>query len=209
MNFLTVELPGIKIVQSGKLFTEVLKIDKNTYFWEGLCMGLAWNLFQDLHISETRQENCFTAMFGCFQCLNGLNSDESRIPGSREIQAYLNHGSQGASHCKLMIFFFLTKQLVFKERRGWKDLETHHYEMTDQRNGTSRLPAWDVSLQYDFGRGGEGRKRKKKGNQEKRWRERKAGETESERSLLHHLTMLACDAPQRLLPWCLTLPMTQ
>lgn len=57
-------------------------------------MGLAWNLFQDLHIiSEQGRENWFRAMFGCFQCLNGLNSDESRIPGSREIQAYLNHGS--------------------------------------------------------------------------------------------------------------------
>lgn len=42
-------------------------------------------------------------------------------------------------------------------------------------------------------RGGEGRKRKKEGKQEKRWRERKAGETESERRLLHHLTMLAGD----------------
>lgn len=30
--------------------------------------------------------------------------------------------------------------------------------MTDQRNGTSRLPAWDVSLQYDFGKGEEERK---------------------------------------------------
>lgn len=30
-------------------------------------------------------------------------------------------------------------------------------------------------------RRGEGRKRKKKGNQEKGWRERKAGETESEK----------------------------